>query len=401
MYLQASTAADSEIGMLPLPVILTQKEQCIVKRMAELIPSWRSLQSRTAHIRGALGPAAARIKAAAHTRGFAAICYLAAALVVVSAAALNLRLVQVQDDVNPPKYILTQRNDPKQVLSLCGVTLNDDDTYDFSGFQNNYGKIKIYRAFPVSITADNKTNIIHIAKGTVEDALQKSKVPLGKDDLINLSLNAPVSDGTSIRIQRVAYQTVVQQQTVTCSLDQKETPLLATGKTVVIDPGKNGQNSITLVQKFIDGVKTEEREVNRRLTAEPVKGTVLVGTAKNTPVSRLEPGGLLLTSRGEPTRYGKCLVGKATAYTAKKNSGTASGRRAAVGVVAVNPKLIPYGTRLYITSADGSFVYGNAVAGDTGGFISNGSGVLVDLYFNTQKEVGLFGSRSVKIYVLE
>ena len=68
--------------------------------------------------------------------------------------------------------------------------------------------------------------------------------------------------------------------------------------------------------------------------------------------------------------------------------------------MAVDPDVIPYGSTLYIMEPDGSFVYGIAKAYDTGSFSSNGSGVDVDLYFNTTKEVSLFGRRDVDIYVL-
>ena len=49
-----------------------------------------------------------------------------------------------------------------------------------------------------------------------------------------------------------------------------------------------------------------------------------------------------------------------TAYTG--GGITATGAPAAVGRVAVNPNVIPYGTKLYIASPDGSIVYGYAIA---------------------------------------
>ena len=60
----------------------------------------------------------------------------------------------------------------------------------------------------------------------------------------------------------------------------------------------------------------------------------------------------------------------------------ASGLGLYCGTVAVNPALIPYGTKLYIASTDGRFVYGYAIATDTGTSLLNGS-CLVDLYYDT------------------
>jgi 3D (Asp-Asp-Asp) domain-containing protein len=83
----------------------------------------------------------------------------------------------------------------------------------------------------------------------------------------------------------------------------------------------------------------------------------------------------------------------ATAYTALSagSSSTASGRRALRGVVAVDPHLIPLGTRLYIPG------YGRAVAGDTGGAIY---GHRIDLCMNSQREALSFGRQTIKVYVL-
>ena len=61
---------------------------------------------------------------------------------------------------------------------------------------------------------------------------------------------------------------------------------------------------------------------------------------------------------------------------------------------------IPYGSKLYIKSSDGSFVYGYAVAADTGIALMDGR-VTVDLYFDTYLESCLFGAKTMDIYVLE
>jgi len=71
-----------------------------------------------------------------------------------------------------------------------------------------------------------------------------------------------------------------------------------------------------------------------------------------------------------------------------------------VGIVAVDPSVIPLGTKLYIASPDGSIVYGYAVAGDTGGAAYNGD-VVVDLFYDTYEECIQFGRRTMNIYILE
>jgi 3D (Asp-Asp-Asp) domain-containing protein len=85
----------------------------------------------------------------------------------------------------------------------------------------------------------------------------------------------------------------------------------------------------------------------------------------------------------------------ATAYTAGSAGGggmTASGRRAGYGIVAVDPRIIPLGTRLYIPG------YGMAIAGDTGGDIV---GNRIDLGFDSLRGAMLFGRRDVTVYRLK
>jgi 3D (Asp-Asp-Asp) domain-containing protein len=99
----------------------------------------------------------------------------------------------------------------------------------------------------------------------------------------------------------------------------------------------------------------------------------------------------------------KLLTGTCTAYTddeGDSGSWTSTGKHVAVGLVAVDPRVIPYGTKMWITSADGSMVYGYAIAADTGGALRSGR-VLVDLFMDTLTECNAFGRRSMNVYILE
>ena len=69
-----------------------------------------------------------------------------------------------------------------------------------------------------------------------------------------------------------------------------------------------------------------------------------------------------------------------------------------MGAIAVDPNVIPLGSKLYIVSADGEYLYGYCVAEDTGGAIK---GNTVDLYYNTYDECIQFGRRDVLVYVIE
>ena len=93
----------------------------------------------------------------------------------------------------------------------------------------------------------------------------------------------------------------------------------------------------------------------------------------------------------------------ATAYdpSPEENGGwggmSATGVPLQPGVIAVDPKVIPLGSRVYIESLDGSWTYGYALAADTGGAIK---GNRVDLLFLTKSECYEFGRRKCRVYVL-
>ena len=99
-------------------------------------------------------------------------------------------------------------------------------------------------------------------------------------------------------------------------------------------------------------------------------------------------------SNGAPSKYSKVITVEATAYSSQdpgNGNYTATGSRLKKGIVSVDPKLIPLGTRLYIEG------YGYAVADDVGGAIK---GHRIDLAYDSRSEALQFGRQTVKVYVL-
>jgi len=110
--------------------------------------------------------------------------------------------------------------------------------------------------------------------------------------------------------------------------------------------------------------------------------------------------GIAIGEDGIPETYTRKISGAVcTAYSASSGRG-AGGQGLYCGTVAVNSSKIPYGTRLYIRSSDGKFVYGFAIATDTGGAMMSGR-VDIDLYFESNAECNAFGKRNLDVYVLD
>ena len=181
------------------------------------------------------------------------------------------------------------------------------------------------------------------------------------------------------------------------------TNTLDKGKTEIKQAGREGIRTYTYRETLVDGEKTATELVGEEVTLQPVNEIKLVGTRTVKAVSAVQQEGAVLDANGIPANYKAVYSGRATAYTNDRGLAgnyTASGRKAAVGVVAVNPNVIPYGTRLYIASPDGKYVYGYAIAGDTGGALMSGHAV-VDLFMATYEECVQFGARTMNVYVLD
>lgn len=131
----------------------------------------------------------------------------------------------------------------------------------------------------------------------------------------------------------------------------------------------------------------------------PSTGLDLRLNTSGVPISQMQmPESLTFDENGVPENYLYCIEGKATAYYG--GTMTATGSSVRQGVVAVDPREIPYGTEMWIVSDDGQYVYGFARAEDTGGFIEWENGATVDLYMNTYSDCCVWGWRGAKIYIL-
>lgn len=160
-----------------------------------------------------------------------------------------------------------------------------------------------------------------------------------------------------------------------------------------------------IVQKGVTGLVTDQVEVTK-IGGQVVQSIVVASQVKREMVPEItqvgtkeRPKETTYTGKGLPegAQIVKTIVMKATAYDPSAGSMTASGTRARVGAVAVDPRVIPLGTKLYIESADGFKSYGYAVAEDTGGAIK---GNRIDLFYGSNAEANRFGRRNVVVHVL-
>lgn len=286
------------------------------------------------------------------------------------------------------------------VLEQAGVTVGANDmvlpsadTAVTDGMQ-----IAVKRKYNVNITADGKTASQIVMEGSVAEALRQAGVSLGEEDIVSPAAASSVGEGMNLTVQRVTYKEVTSTEEIAYAKKTQNDSSLYKGDTKVQTKGKVGSQSVLTRQKLVDGKVVSGEVISKTVVTDPVDQVTLVGTkARPSAYASISADGTLKDQNGNVVNYRKKITGRCTAYTGGGN--TSTGRPAAVGLVAVDPNVIPYGTRLYIASPDGRVVYGYAIAADTGGAAMAGR-IVADLYYNTNGECSRFGVRTMNVYVL-
>jgi len=158
-----------------------------------------------------------------------------------------------------------------------------------------------------------------------------------------------------------------------------------------VSPGSAGVGLRTIRFERLDGLRQTKMVLGYRILRQPEPRVVVRGTAPHAGLAGLALRGF----SGALHFAGAALRVIATAYTSGCvgcTGYTASGARAGQGIIAVDPRVIPLGTKVYVPG------YGRAIAGDTGGAIV---GRRVDLGFDTLAAALNFGRRPVMVYVVK
>lgn len=346
------------------------------------------------------------------SRKGASILLASATLVSSIFISSNLSAVEVIDGNEKKTVVSTKAASSVEIINQAGFALSGNDAYSVSGIDNTVKAIKIFRAFDLTVVDGGEKKDITAVSGTVEEALVNAGIALpGKNDVISVDLEADAEEDMIVTIDRVKYVTDKTTKTINYKTVTKNDSSLESGKTKVSVEGVNGTKEVTTTKKYVNG-KLVDTKTSEKVTKKAVDKVVLKGTKKAaasttsnssnsaSKKASVDTGSKTLTINGKTVSYSKVLTGSGTAYTASAGAKTSTGKTVKEGLVAVNPKVIPYGTRLYITTTDGSWTYGYAVAADTGGALRNGS-ALVDLFYSSEAKCRQFGRRQVKVYILD
>lgn len=236
--------------------------------------------------------------------------------------------------------------------------------------------IEVRRAVPIKVKVDGEEFDTYLAPRTVEETLKKLDIALGEKDKVSLPIDYVIEAEDEIQVVRVEekietiksdipYQTVAKLADFPLGLPDR-----------VVTNGVNGQHEQVVKITLEDGVEVARQVLKQEVLRAPVNRVVSRGS--QTTISR----------GGKTFEFKRAYLMRATAYSG--GGRTATGHEVRYGIIAVDPRVIPLRTEVYVEG------YGEAIALDTGGAIK---GNRVDLYMNTEEAAWSWGVRPVVVYV--
>ena len=244
---------------------------------------------------------------------------------------------------------------------------------------------------PVTLVIGRSRRIVRSGAATVGELLVDQHVRVAATDVVEPESAGSVPARGLVRVIRIERWTSHVAERLRPALQQHYSRTLALGTTRTISVGRPGVRVATLRFVRRNGVVASKTLVSYRIVRAAKPRIVVHGLANESALEHLASQGFT----GALRFAGAALHVIATAYTAGCYgcSGiTKSGVRAGHGIIAVDPRFIPLGTRLFVPG------YGRAIAGDTGGAIV---GNRVDLGMNRVAEALNYGRRSVTVYVVK
>ena len=238
---------------------------------------------------------------------------------------------------------------------------------------------------------------------TLSMLLKRQDIALSPLEMVKVDVSGSAA-AITIAEDLVYYDKVTEE--IPYTTIRVPNPDLTKGTEQVVQKGVNGSRTAIYEVVWSNG-KQISRQFVEDLGTTTVDEIIEYGTSADeisrsdrivNEIRNEDGSGILEFASGVTLKFSGTKAMTATAYTAGYGGAdytTATGTFVKIGVAAVDKKVIPLGTRMYIVTDDG-IVYGLARAEDTGV-----RGNVIDLYHNTYEDCINFGRRSCTVYILE
>ena len=300
-------------------------------------------------------------------------------------------------------YIITDDNDAVIILdrSTKSVDLSSQLINVTTGSRG--GEVYLTAGQAVTIRHNGANLSVQAKNESVSSLLERLHIQPSPLEMVAVDLSGG-SVALTVASDITYYETIVEQAPYTTrrvpNADMSE------GTERVVQTGQDGVRTSVYEVVWSNGAQLS-RQFVEALDSTMVEEVVEYGTGVKTVPrddallnveKNADGSGTLYFASGATLAFSTVKDMTATAYTTGYDgvdTCTATGTSVQIGTVAVDKRVIPLGTRMYIV-ADGGVVYGMAVAEDTGV-----RGDKIDLYHNTYDECIQFGRRGCTVYILE
>jgi 3D (Asp-Asp-Asp) domain-containing protein len=285
----------------------------------------------------------------------------------------------------------TQASDVAALLREAKVVVDAADvvTPALDSVLDSGDMVVVRHSVPVTLDLNGSRVPMDVVGETVADALVSAGADPGSNPDVTPASTERLEPGMTISVPDVFVRVTSREVTVATPVEYLKDASLPKGERRVVTTGSAGRKLQVFRMLVTNGREGTPVLSTEHTVEEPEARVVAVGTAREDATA---PGA---SADAEAPETGKRMRVEATGYSAAQpdlNDITATGAKAVRGVIAVDPRVIPLGTRVYVPG------YGYAVAADTGGAIK---GRRIDLCFDTVEECFQWGRRTVTIIILD
>lgn len=284
--------------------------------------------------------------------------------------------------------VLSSRNRAKPISadSVLGaaVVLDETDVPEASAADIGVLKASSDAAEPdrytVKFSFYDKPEVVCSTKGrTLGELVGLLGIELSDAQKTEADLSSFIDGDVNVAVDSVTYGTATSEESIDYETKYVDVDTIPRGSTRVQQAGSEGVRTVTYNVTYVNGVETAREKSGEYVSRQPTDRVIARGT-----------GGTAVIG-GVPSSYSYVLICDSTVYTG--GGITASGLPATEQVIAVDPTVIPLGTRVYIEGI------GYRIAADTGGLIK---GNFIDIYYETSNpNFAGYGRRNVKVYILD
>jgi uncharacterized protein YabE (DUF348 family) len=230
--------------------------------------------------------------------------------------------------------------------------------------------IELRHAKDVTVTMPDDHEVLYTLERTVGEALDVAGITIPPGAFIDPDADTPVTAGMSVRVVQLSASSDVESEYIESKTIYRSDPSLAPGETRT-ERGHDGVRVRRYAVSYVDGEEAGRELVDDRFDPEPVDTVIYYPVRSgNTDTQPADSSAVTRSIRVYATWYSPASSGRSPSDPSYGR--TATGAIVTYGIVAVDPDVIPLGTKMFIPG------YGYAIAADTGGAVK---GYLIDLGF--------------------